>query len=119
MYGRSSPMATELKLYEAVVWTTGESETQTIDLAADIQLRAYLDQGGRLFLSSHGIVDERGVGAFTLNYLRYTSPLTQDVGATVGNGLAGAGVEERRRAALAAPPASGSVALQPHGIHSH
>jgi len=71
-----------------LVWTTGEFETDTIDLAADTELRAYLDQGGRLFLSSHGFMDERGHNTLSINYFRVAS-FVADQGATSATGLAG------------------------------
>jgi hypothetical protein len=81
------PITSNLNIYDAVVWTTGADETNTIDLTAEIELRNYLDAGGRLFLSSHGFLDERGFNTMSINYLRVAS-FVLDQGATQGTGLA-------------------------------
>jgi hypothetical protein len=83
-----TPTASILNLFDAVVWTTGSPETDTIDFDSETLLINYLNQGGRLFLSSHGYMDERGFNTFSINYLRVAT-YTLDQGATQGNGLAG------------------------------
>lgn len=97
------PPLSTLNIFDAVVWTTGELETDTIDFAAETDLRAYLDQGGNLFLSSQGFLDERGQNTLTINYFRLKNPIVLDQGATVGNGLAGDLIGDGLALALAPP----------------
>jgi hypothetical protein len=82
------PTTSNLNIYDAVVWTTGSDETNTIDSSAETEIRNYLDAGGRFFLSSHGFMDERGFNPLSINYLRVAS-FTLDQGANQGTGLVG------------------------------
>jgi hypothetical protein len=84
----NTPTANYLNIFDAVIWTTGSPETDTIGAEAENELRSYLDQGGRLFLSSQGFTDDRTFNVLSINYLKVAS-YTLDQGATVGNGLAG------------------------------
>jgi len=82
------PTTATLNIFDAVIWTTGDLETQTIDFDTETSIRAYLDQGGNLFLSSQGFMDERGFNTLSINYLKVAS-FTLDQGATSATGLAG------------------------------
>ncbi len=73
-----------------MIWNTGELETGTIGLPAQAALSAYLDQGGTLFVSSHGFLDHMGVNgaAFRTNYLKVADGYVLDGGCTIATGVA-------------------------------
>jgi hypothetical protein len=81
------PSASYLSIFDAVVWATGAPETDVITADQNLALRQYLDGGGRLFLSSHGFLDN-GANVLTINYLRVQN-FTLDVGAPTATGVAG------------------------------
>ena len=65
----STPDQTFLNGFDAVVWTTGSQQAGTIGGAAETVLKAYLDQGGSIYVSSQGLMNHRGLNDFTQNYL--------------------------------------------------
>jgi hypothetical protein len=97
------PTVATLNIFDAVIWTTGELETNTIDFDTETSIRSYLDQGGNFFLSSQGFLDERGQNTLTINYFKLKNPIVLDQGATVGNGLAGDVIGDGLALALAPP----------------
>lgn len=82
-----SPTASYLSIFDAVVWTTGGPETDVITFDENIAIRAYLDAGGKFFLSSHGFLDG-GLNSLSINYFK-VGGRSLDVGAVSGTGLAG------------------------------
>jgi hypothetical protein len=116
--GLGLPAASYLGLFDAVVWSTGAPDTDTLTNDEVTALRTYLDAGGRLFLSSQGYLTEKSASLFSINYLRVASDVN-NVGATVGNGLAGDVLGDGLSLVLAPPftdtadrinPGSGAVA---------
>lgn len=72
---KGSPDAGDLAVYDVVVWFTGQPWSDTLSEADEAALAIYLDQGGRLFLSSQEYLYDRGLTDFGRNYLhigRYT-----------------------------------------------
>jgi len=60
--------------FDAVIWNTGQSQNNTISIEAMNALVAYLDAGGKMFLTSHGILNNYGTApAFISNYLRVSA----------------------------------------------
>lgn len=59
--------------FDAVVWTTGQNQSQTIGPSLQDNLIQYLDGGGRLFVSSHGYLNHQGTGSALAAYLGVTS----------------------------------------------
>ena len=67
---QGSPPAGLLNKYQVVVWETGEDLTATITDDDENALMTYLDNGGRLFLSSKGYLTEAGMPrSFITDYL--------------------------------------------------
>jgi parallel beta-helix repeat protein len=58
--GQGTPAASHLNKYQVVIWETGEDLTATITDDDENALMTYLDNGGRLFLSSKGYLTEAG-----------------------------------------------------------
>ncbi len=68
------PPDSELQLYQAVVWTTGDdwgspSEPATLDSTDQARLMTFLDNGGRLLLSSQDLLLDNSPNAFITDYL--------------------------------------------------
>ena len=83
--------------FDAVIWNTGQLQYNTIALATQANLVSYLDGGGKLFLSSQGILNSFGTAPnFIRNYLRVLTMLqdrqalacTGTPGDPIGDGLA-------------------------------
>jgi|GEM_PF-1499739 len=67
---QGSPPAGFLNKYQVVIWETGEDLTATITDDDENALMDYLDNGGRLFLSSKGYLTEAGMPRpFITDYL--------------------------------------------------
>ena len=67
---QGSPPAGVLNKYQVVIWETGEDVTATITDDDENALMTYLDNGGRLFLSSKGYLTEAGMPRpFITDYL--------------------------------------------------
>jgi hypothetical protein len=69
-----SPSDSVLSSYQAVVWTTGEdfgsvSDPSTLTPEDQANLKAYLDNGGKLFLSSQDLLFDNSPNDFIINYL--------------------------------------------------
>jgi hypothetical protein len=91
-----NPGTGDLTGYDAVIWSTGALETQTIGVPAQTSLQTYLDGGGAFFLSSHGYLDHQGITSFTSTYLGVNAFVADGLAASatgvagdpIGNGLA-------------------------------
>ncbi len=82
----SPPSAAQMAQFDAVVWLTGNDYTTTLTSADEAELAAYLDGGGRLFISGQDIGYDIHADAFYANYLHAT--YVQDdvaLGAVLGN----------------------------------
>jgi hypothetical protein len=87
------PDFTTLDFYDAVVWNTGEFQSQTIGANGRNALMAYLDNGTTLetnnfFLTSHGLLNQFGLVTLVTDYLRVSS-FTQDAQAPSATGVPG------------------------------
>jgi hypothetical protein len=86
--GMGNPDLETLADFDAVVWSTGDLQTQTIGGDGQAALMSYLDGGGNFFLTSQGYLNQVGLSAMTTNYLR-VSAFVQDAQASSAVGLAG------------------------------
>ncbi|MGB7062427.1 MAG: M14 family zinc carboxypeptidase [Candidatus Zixiibacteriota bacterium] len=71
---QGSPPDSVLRLYEAVVWSTGDdygtiSEPKTLTATDQAGLMTYLDNGGSLFLSSQDFLLDNNPNTFITDYL--------------------------------------------------
>jgi len=66
---QTEPAAFDLAAYPIVIWTTADSEVNTLSGQAEAALADYLDRGGHLFLSSRGYPLEREWSNFARHYL--------------------------------------------------
>ena len=89
------PDAAQMMLFESVVWLTGNDYTSTLSADDQTNLAAYLDAGGRLFISGQDIGYHIKDDEFYSNYLHATY-VQDDVGlgavygpasSTVGSGF--------------------------------
>lgn len=65
----TSPTAAEMAMFETVIWLTGNNYTTTLSAADQAELAAYLDGGGRLFISGQDIGYDIRTDAFYADYL--------------------------------------------------
>ena len=65
----TAPNAATMALFESVIWLTGNDFTTTLGTADIAELSAYLDGGGRLFITGQDIGYDIGTTPFYANYL--------------------------------------------------
>jgi hypothetical protein len=65
----TSPSSETLSHYQGVIWLTGNEGSDTLTAADRANLAAYLDAGGRLFLSGQDIGIDIGATPFYADYL--------------------------------------------------
>jgi hypothetical protein len=87
-----APAADVLQDYRVVVWFTGDTTEDTLTAIDQANLAAYLDGGGKLFLSGQNIGQDIGNSAFYRDYLHATLinddiPTGAVVGADILNGI--------------------------------
>jgi hypothetical protein len=82
----SPPSAADMNLFEAVIWLTGDDYTTTLTATDKVELAAYLDGGGRLFMSGQDIGYDLRTEAFYADYL-HAAYVQDDVklGGVLGN----------------------------------
>ena len=93
----SSPPITVLKQYSMVIWYNGYDWFDPVSVAEQNVLRAYLQGGGRLFLTSQAMLQYTEANAFDRQYLGVGSLDFSDVissiagapGTLIGDGLIG------------------------------
>ncbi|MFH1336952.1 MAG: M14 family zinc carboxypeptidase [Candidatus Zixiibacteriota bacterium] len=90
---QGTPSDSMLSLYQAVVWTTGPdygtiSSPKTLTATDQARLITYLDNGGKLFLSSQDLLLDNNPTTFITNYL-HVAGHTDDTGETSVAGLSG------------------------------
>jgi hypothetical protein len=88
-----SPSDSALSSYQAVVWTTGEDfgsigDPSTLTLEDQANLQNYLDNGGKLFLSSQDLLFDNDPNDFIINYL-HVAGHTDDQGVNSVAGVSG------------------------------
>ena len=83
----SAPLSSDvLQRYPIVVWFTGYDWYDPVTTAEEAMLAAYLDGGGRLFLSSQDFLYRHGIDPFARDYLGVVT-YTEEVTATVIRGV--------------------------------
>ncbi|MDH4036011.1 MAG: S8 family serine peptidase [Candidatus Krumholzibacteria bacterium] len=82
----SPPTAAQMSAFETVVWFTGNDYTTTLTAADQAELAAYLNGGGRLFMTGQDIGYDIRTEAFYADYL-HAAYVQDDValGAVLGN----------------------------------
>jgi len=88
------PTAADLEGYAIVIWFTGYPQRRTF-ADSEAAAAAYLDGGGRFFLSSADYLHDMGLTSFGMNYLgivTYTGEVSETVlvgtpGSPIGDGL--------------------------------
>jgi subtilisin family serine protease len=73
------PNAAAMALFESVVWLTGDDYTTSLTATDQAEIAAYLDGGGRLFISGQDIGYDIGTTPFYANYL-HAAFVQDDVG---------------------------------------
>jgi hypothetical protein len=102
-----SPSESVLSSYQAVVWTTGEDfgsmgNPATLTLEDQAHLQAYLDNGGKLFLSSQDLLFDNAPNDFIVNYLHVLGH-TDDQGENSVAGVSGDTISDGMAISLSYP----------------
>jgi hypothetical protein len=102
-----SPSESVLSSYQAVVWTTGEDfgsmgNPATLTLEDQAHLQAYLDNGGKLFLSSQDLLFDNAPNDFIVNYLHVLGH-TDDQGENSVVGVSGDTISDGMAISLSYP----------------
>jgi subtilisin family serine protease len=86
------PTAAQMNAFDAVVWQTGDDYSTTLTTADQAELAAYLDGGGRLFMTGQDIGYDIRTEAFYANYL-HAAYVQDDVklGAVYGDAASAVG----------------------------
>ncbi|MCH8299411.1 MAG: carboxypeptidase regulatory-like domain-containing protein, partial [Candidatus Marinimicrobia bacterium] len=88
-----APAAATETGYPVIIWYTGDETSNSISAAEEESLMAFLDAGGRLFLTGQNIVEDLSTGSLLLtNYLQvsFGGNSTQSIAASVdGNPVTG------------------------------
>ena len=66
---QGAPTTEVLQSYEVVIWITGNDASTTLTSTDQTNLTAFLDNGGRLFISGQDIGFDIGSTSFYINYL--------------------------------------------------
>ncbi|MFW6176210.1 MAG: PKD domain-containing protein [Thermoplasmatota archaeon] len=82
-----TPSVNVLRNYEAVIWTTGEDYQEPLSLDDEQVLADYLDNNGKLYLSSELYLMRTGVNSFVENYLEISSTMSSFSGAVNVTGV--------------------------------
>ncbi|MCK4513300.1 S8 family serine peptidase, partial [bacterium] len=89
------PTAAQMAMFESVVWLTGNDYQTTLSTDDQVELAAYLNAGGRLFISGQDIGYDLRTDAFYADYL-HASYVQDNVGLRgclgVGSSPVGAGL---------------------------
>jgi hypothetical protein len=102
-----SPSDSVLNSYKAVVWTTGEDfgslgNPSTLTLEDQANLQAYLDNGGKLFLSSQDFLYDNNPNEFIVYYLHVLGH-TDDQGINSVGGVPGDTISDGMAITLSYP----------------
>ena len=111
------PSDSVLGSYKAVVWTTGDDcgsigNPSTLTPEDQAKLQTYLDDGGRLFLSSQDLLYDNDPNDFIINYL-HVSGHTDDAGINSVAGVTGDTITDGMSISLSYPFANLSDYLVP------
>ncbi|MBN1661846.1 MAG: S8 family serine peptidase [Anaerolineae bacterium] len=88
VWTQGDPTLADMQGYEAVVWFTGYAWEETVTPTNEIDLAAYLDGGGNLFLTAYDYLYDQGLTTFGSNYLGIDS-YVEDTGEVDPIGTAG------------------------------
>ncbi len=84
----------DMEDYDVVIWTTGDDTSSTLTDEEQMNLAAFLDNGGHLFLSGQRVVSNIGLNWFVRNFLHVTAfgtyqsyTVTGEAGDVIGDGL--------------------------------
>ncbi|HSJ57583.1 MAG TPA: S8 family serine peptidase, partial [Anaerolineae bacterium] len=88
VWTQGDPTLADMQGYEAVVWFTGYAWEGTVTPTNEIDLAAYLDGGGALFLSAYDYLYDQDLSAFGSSYLMIDS-YVEDTGEVDPVGTAG------------------------------
>ena len=69
LFNTDGPTADRLKQYSLVIWFTGDEYRNTLTLTDQINLQAYLDKGGSLFITGQDIGFDIGLSEIFQTYL--------------------------------------------------
>jgi len=119
-----SPSDSVLGSYQAVVWTTGDDfgsigNPSTLTLVDQANLKAYLEGGGKLFLSSQDLLFDNNPNDFIINYL-HVAGHNDDQGINSVAGVSGDTISNGMSISLSYPfsnlsdyivPASGAAGI--------
>jgi hypothetical protein len=102
-----TPSDSVLSSYQAVVWTTGEDfgsigNPSTLTAQDQANLQAYLDNGGKLFLSSQDLLFDNNPNDFIVNYLHVLGH-TDDQGINAIAGVSGDTISDGMAISLSYP----------------
>jgi hypothetical protein len=102
-----SPSDSVLSSYNAVVWTTGEDfgsigNPSTLTAQDQANLQAYLEGGGKLFLSSQDLLFDNNPNDFIINYL-HVAAHTDDQGVNIIAGVPGDTISDGMAISLSYP----------------
>jgi len=102
-----APSDSVLSSYKAVVWTTGDDcgsigNPSTLTPEDQANLRTYLEDGGRLFLSSQDLLYDNDPNDFIINYL-HVAGHTDDAGINSVAGVAGDVISDGMNISLSYP----------------
>ncbi len=107
-----SPTAADMLPYEIVIWNTGADWIETLTTADQNELSAYLNGGGKLFLSSQDVLWDIGPTPFTTEYLHVGS-YRNDVGTSSATGVSGDPISQSMDLGLSYPLADYSDYITP------
>ncbi|MDK2931475.1 MAG: large repetitive protein [Bacillota bacterium] len=106
------PVPLDPTIPNIVIWTTGSAWANTLTEEDQAWLSAYLDNGGRLFLSGQDVIWDLGVNEFVRDYLHVASA-NEDVGTTHVYGVPGEPISDGLEIELEYPFEDYSDAITP------
>jgi len=83
-----TPTATYFSGFDVVIWSTAGVQGQTIGTVAQDRLAEFMDNGGAVFITSQGLLNQFGANSFNQNYLGVAT-FTQDMQALASTGVPG------------------------------
>jgi hypothetical protein len=111
---QGEPSGALMSGFDAIVWNTGQLQSLTISTDAQAALVSYLDAGGKLFVTSQGLLNQFGAGPnFIRNYLRVFS-FQQDFQALNCTGVGGDPIGDGLSFSLGGPFADLADVIVPH-----
>jgi subtilisin family serine protease len=114
--GGTTPPASSLAVYQAVIWSTGDGYNSHVTAGAGLSPREqsaimrYLDGGGRIFISGKDVLFYGVSGTFEQDYLRIAS-ITRGISSTphTETGLFGHPITDGMNLSVVVPPGFASL----------